>query len=113
MHACAFRTHLRPPSQENTIVCAHRGFYMSSHAGLGASHIRLVAIEFRSYTVSTKGFYRPLCMCILHLEAHIGSVKCAYHSAIFPMDSSCWLTHAVQGLANQYWAIPFIKDTPP
>ena len=29
-------------------------------------------------------------MCILHLKAHVSSFKCACHSAIFPMDSSCW-----------------------
>ena len=112
------------PSQEN--ICAqaasnqsyyfHRvgvcmtnsldGFYMPFHAGLVASHIQLVAIEFRSYTATTKGSCSPfcrvcvcVCVCMLNVlitqpffqwTVHVGRhMQFKVWQPVF--NSSCWL----------------------
>ena len=94
-------TRLHSPTLQNFLD----GFYMPFHAGLVASHIQLVALEFQSYTATTKGSCRPFCRVYI---ASWGA--CAYHSAIFPMDSSCWLTRAVQGLATIIQQILLVGD---
>ena len=98
MHACAFWMHLRPPLPprkisvhmlhvinritstvwESAWAILLDGFYMPSHAGLGASHIQLVAIEFWSYTATTKGSCSPfcrvcVCVCMLNVLSHFSS----------------------------------------
>ena len=75
------------------------GFYMPFHAGVVASHIQLVAIEFRSYTATTKGSCRPFC-CVLRC---VLAALNAYHSAIFPMDNYFMLVHTCSSrFGNQY-----------
>ena len=98
--------HLRPlpSSQEN--ICAqaacNQSYYfncveaMSNSLGWFLHAIPCRLREF-SYTVGNsdptqlppKDLVDHSAVCILHLEAHVSSVICAYHSA---MDSSCWST---------------------
>ena len=83
------------------------GWLLHATPGLVASHA-VEALELHFYTVTTKGSCSPSCQ--LHLEAHVSSFKSAYHSAIFPMDSSCWSTHAVQGLATSIQQLLLVRD---